>query len=457
MDDVIKEGPFPEDDFDVEISAIAPEDESKHAERVQSLPPQGLSRKARIRRLAVGGGALVVALLIIVGSVPALRSQALVLVGAASPTPGINYAPLTPQPQLDTGWRMAGPRYAARIVFAPSAPTTAYTCGVQRLAGEEPVPIVVSVTHDGGKTWQTRGTPASAVTCGLTVNPTNAQDVVLLTTRCPHCAQPQASELYRTFDGGKSWNTLSLPLSGQNPPAALLYTQWMWVGSTLFLSPFLVGDSDYVRLAASVHGQPLIWLTTDALFAGASADASINTLYATSTTLYIEMSSQSCQPACSWFMQSRDQGVSWSPFMPVFQGQPVALLATGADGRTLLGQAVHYDLPYSRTYLRSIDGGATWSALAPKPAELAAEQMYETPDGSVYAAFEQDMADPAFNQTTSALPGIYVLGAAAWAYIVPIPMAGWFMVAWDNAGHPSALWGLLASGTLLLGLERRQL
>lgn len=457
-----EEGSFPGDDFEVEISAIGPEDGHASSSIIEAPLQQGLSRRERARRLAFGSGALLVALLLILVSVPSLRSQAFSFFGgAASPTPGFSSAPFTPQPQPGQGWSLAGPSYASGIAFAPSAPETAYTCGALHRAGNQnqAVPLSVGVSYDYGHTWLTLSTPAIAVTCYLKINPTNAQDVVLMAIPCQQCASPQPSKLYRTFDGGKHWSDWSLPAPGPNQSADLLYTQWMWVGSTFFIAPYLAGDSGYVRLAASVDGRPFVWLKTKTLFAGAPADAGINSLYATSTTLYIEMGSRkSCPPTCSWFMQSRDKGASWSPFEPMFQGQPVFLLTTGADGRTLLGQTVHYDAPYSRIYRRSTDGGATWSALAPKPVELAARPIFEAPDGSIYAEFDKDAADPAITQSPSATVGIYALapGAAAWRYVSPLPAGGWFIIAWDEGGHPSALWGPVDTNALVPGMERHQ-
>lgn len=456
-----EEGAFPEDDFEVEVSAISPEGEDEAASITKAPLRQGLSRRERVRRLAFGSGALVVALLILFVSVPALRSRVLVLVGVASPTPGLSYSPLTPQPQPDRGWRLAGPRYASEIAGAPSAPATLYVCGVQQPSKDQPSPLLVGVSHDSGNTWQTFSPPASAVSCYLTVNPTNARDVVLTAFACVQCTPPQASHLYRTFDGGKHWSAWSLPAPGPNQSADLWSVQWVWVGSTLFLAPFLIGDSDFTRLAASVAGRPFVWLSTAALFAGAPADTGINGLYATSTILTIELFSRTaCQSDCFWYVQCRDDGMSWSLFNSMFQGQPVSLLATSADGRTLLGQVVHHDAPYSRTYLRSTDGGAAWSALSPRPTGLAAEFLYAAPDGSVYGSFEQDLADPQYGQTLPAVVGIYALapGDAAWTYISPLPSGGWFVLTWDEHGHPSALWAPVGTNTQSsLLLERRQL
>lgn len=447
----------PADDFEVEVSAIDADDA---APIIQSSPEQSLSRKARVRRLLPGASVLLAALLVF-ASVPSLRSQVLRLFGAAaSPTPGsgyFSYAPLTPQPKSGQGWSLAGPGYASMIAFAPSAPATVYTCGMLKPSEGWSVPISVGVSYDAGRTWQTLSTPASGGSCDLTVDPTNAQDVMLLASPpCSEgCAAPQPSKLYRTFDGGKHWSLWSLPPVGAHQSAELSDAQWMWVGATLFLAPYLVGDTGYVRLAASVDRQAFIWLKTKRLFAGAPTDATINELLATSATLYIQMSSQvNCPPTCIWFMQSSDNGASWSRFKPMFQGQPVYLMGTGGDGRTLLGENGEQSNKPDRTYLRSVDGGNTWEALPSLPEGLLAGFIAAAPDGSVYAAFDKNF----LNATNAAPLGIYeaVTGAMAWRYAAPLPAGRWFTVAWDANGHPVALWGRAYTNPLLSGMARHQ-
>lgn len=450
----------PADDFEVEVSAL---DADEAAPIVQSSPGQSSSRQARIRRRLLGVSALLAALLVF-ASVPSLRGQALRLFGgAASPASGsgyFSYAPLTPQPTLGQGWSLAGPAYASMVAFAPSAPATAYTCGMLKPPEGWTVPISVGISRDAGRTWQTLSTPASGGSCDLTVDPTNAQDVVLLAMPlCTEgCQPPQTAKLYRTFDGGRHWNLWSLPPTGVNQLPDLLYAQWMWVGSTLFIAPYLTSDTGYVRLAASVAGQALVWLKTASLFAGAPADAAINGLLATDATLYIRVGVQTCTSLCTWFMQSRDDGASWSRFHPMFQGQPVDLMATGGDGRTLLGQVARDAPPDSHIDLRSTDDGATWQKLPPRPDLLVAEALSETPDGSVYAEFEQDPDSPTGAQGTEAALGIYqaAAGAASWSYAAPPPAGRWFTVAWDAVGHPVALWGGAYTNPLLAGMARHQ-
>jgi hypothetical protein len=85
--------------------------------------------------------------------------------------------------------------------------------------------------------------------------------------------------------------------------------------------------------------------------------------------------------------------------------------------------------------------------------------MNETPDGSIYAAFDQDPDSPTGEQGTEAPLGIYALspGATVWRYIEPAPLEEMFIVNWDAVGHPLALWGVVDPNNLSGGLERHQL
>ncbi len=450
----LEQGLFPEDDFEVEVSAVQPGDREDASLAVWTLLEQRPTRKERARRLVFGGSLLLAALVILVAGVPPLRSQALRLFGGAgAPTPrAFSYAPLTPQPWLWEQWFRAGPEYASTIAFALSAPERAYTCGALEPAGNLAVPISLGVSHDAGATWQTLKTHAAGVGCFLTMNPTNAQDVVLATRRCSQCTTFSTTMLNRTFDGGKHWSDWGLPPIGPNQSADLQDMQWVWLGSTLFVAPYLVGDSAYRRLAVSVDGRPFVWLKTEGIFAGAPADASIAGLFATDTRLYVELQTGDCTTVCFWYMQSRDGGVSWSRFKPVFHNQPVYLRAVGGDERTLLGQA--FLPPDSRIYLRSEDGGAVWDPLPSPPEGLVAGLMMVTPDGTVYAEFDQNFSG---SQDGLSL-GIYRLvpGAAAWHYAAPLPPGGWFTVAWNEYGYPVALWGLAVADNMARGLMVHQ-
>ncbi len=427
-------------------------------ERTRRVVP---SRPQFARKLSLG--VLVTLLLAIAVTVWPLPLGAL-LSPAIFPTATAASSQLgTPMPPPGAGWIPSGPSAAQRIIFAPGAPAIAYTCGAPGLSSlSDPVPIVVDISRDDGRTWQTLKTPALGTQCDLTVNPANWSDVVLVTI--PSQASPSASalEIYRSFDGGATWRPWALPADPGRGTAHIIWYQWAWASTTLFVAPYVAGDRGSTRLAASVDQQPLAWVQQHGVFAGAPADASINDLIGTPTTLYVDLfRSSSCAPYCTRTMQTRDGGASWSQFTGQFQGQPVYLLqgqlAAGATP-SLFGVVIDPTDPSGvrRTYVHAEDGGVTWRPLVAPPSHLIITQLMPVPDGTLYAELYPfpEYATP---------PGIFVLvpGADAWRFVAPYPPSGgWITVRWDQQGHALALWGSLpslGSGYPQVGLETHAL
>jgi hypothetical protein len=440
---------FPADGFEVEVSRVGADD----ALPVESSPEHVLFRTSLARRLAVALGVLLMIALIVV-SVPSLPGQVLGLFAAPAPptsegsssvsinlqlTSGTGW--VTNNPTIGPGWTQAGPLYASGIAIAPSAPAAIYTCGQQSPSNGSLVPLILGTSKDGARTWQAFSTPAVGLFCDLTVNPMNPLDVLLIASPDNTCSAP--SSLYRTFDGGAHWSHWSLPQA-----ALSLCYQWAWAGSTLYLAPFLSNASTYQSLAVSVAGQPFVWANLQSLFANIPSAPTISELLGTTATLYALVGSQTDATACCWFMQSRDGGMSWERFAPTRQEQAVYLMRASLDGRTLLGQVVTSG---KRAYARSTDGGATWSNLPPLPTALIAGTMQVTPDGTVYADFDQNLSQA----PDAAQLGIYAAapGVSSWAYITTAPPDGVFVVSCDATGHPAALWGRVDWQQPTAGLE----
>src|SRR5262249_39422483 len=152
-----------------------------------------------------------------------------------TPVPTLSVAKLPPP---GSGYTNSGPAWAQAVAIAPSAPTTVYSCGntAPKPSGgiQGPGAIAVGVSRDGGHAWQTYTTGAIATACQLSVNPTNAQDSVMLTltTVCSGDAcQSTGTHLYRSRNGGAGWTLASAPGGAvwdfDAAPA--------WLGSTLFV------------------------------------------------------------------------------------------------------------------------------------------------------------------------------------------------------------------------------
>jgi hypothetical protein len=380
-----------------------------------------------------------------------LLAVALLLVGANAlfpilrrPGPVPTPTPRTPVPTMGpAGWILAGPAWAQTIVFAPSAPAIAYVCGVPGLPQPNQAgSVAFAMSFDTGRSWRQVSTPAIAVSCYLTVDPADPLDVVLVADPCPSCTPLAPLAMYRSGDGGQSWHAWSLPPRPSDGRRDFEAYNWAWVGSTLFLAPYVAGESSNRRLAASVAGQPFVWLSTNGLFAGAPSSASINQLIGAHDTLYAGLDfGNSCTGSCFEWKKTSTGGALWTEFAPRANGQSVDLQATDVEGKTLYGETASGSPQLVFTYWRSADGGVTWSALAPPPACLTALSLTAVPDGTIYGHL---WLNPAVTpSSTCAVEGIYKLvpGAASWRFVAPEPGGGgWEAVAWDEQGHATALW-----------------
>lgn len=341
------------------------------------------------------------------------------------------------------GWNPAGTNASQDIAFAPSEPSIAYDCAAPDLSPSfTPVPIAVAVTRDTGRTWNALPTPGAGVTCSLTVNPTDARDVVLMVSPSSTFVSAPIT-LYRSGDGGQHWQRLSLPPRAGGQLKGAEYAWWAWSGGSLYLAPYFSGTSAYTDLAVSVNGGPFVWVQENGLFRGGAAGDSINLLLGTTNTLYVVLASPqtACITACTRLLASGNGGVSWSAYAPTFKGHSINVLWAGADGRTLFGS--YFDDPGQAAgkYAYSPDGGANWRQVTPLPQRSIASSMLATPDGSFYAVLDTDPDSP----PGTVLPGVYRLtpGATTWTFIAPPVdgIGGPIVVSWDSTGHPVALWG----------------
>lgn len=374
----------------------------------------------------------------------------------AHATPDARVATLT-APALETDWTAAGPAYAQRIAFAPSAPYTAYACGTTRPgASGRQVPVAVSVSGDGGLTWGTDDvTPAEAIGCELTVNPRDARDVMMVTTPCAHCSLREPLALYRSRDGGIRWAVVSLPARDASGASDFESYEWAWSGGTLYIAPFANGEEALTRLAVSVAGGPFTWVETTGLYAGSPAGTSISALLGTRAALYVVLRRASdCGSSCFPIMRTRDDGTHWARLDAMAAGQPLALLAAASNGTlyaeplTPLGMDGQEHEPEQRYYYYSTDGGIHWQSLALGWPGVFAAYLLPAPDGTVYAPL---VRDPALTTGEVAEEGIYAVapGDTFWHFSAHFPAGNVdrLVLAWDAQGHPASLWGPAVSPT----------
>ena len=426
------------DMLEPKVPVEAPDGEDEPVLLIEPLEPPGPGWRLRgveLRPLLNIVSLALALLLIVVGAV-AIHAL------TSGTRPGIRGTVQLAVSDGTEGWNPAGTAAAQDIAFAASAPALAYDCGAPTLSPSfTPVPIAVATSRDGGRTWHALPSPGTGVTCGLTINPTNALDVVLMVSPSSTFVSAPIA-LYRSGDGGQHWQRQPLPprLGGQSGGAE--YAWWAWSGGSLFLAPYFPGTAAYTDLAASVAGGPFAWVQEHGLFHGAAPGDSINLLLGTPNTIYAVLTSSqtSCVSACTRILASSDDGVSWSSYLPTFQGHPVNLLWADPDGRTLFGG--YFDDPGEAAgkYVYSIDGGASWRPLTSLPRHSIASSIFSTPNGTFYAVLDTNPESP----PGTILPGVYRLApdTSTWTFVAPqiADGSGPVVVSWDATGHPLALW-----------------
>jgi hypothetical protein len=480
----VRERGGPDDEQQLESfgGGVVERGDFSHVRYVPSEPPKvddKLEYKSRSRRryweewerpagrrlLSSAGLALAALLLIVSGVVVAValhaRSEQATFV-QAKPTATATLASSTPDlGAVGAGWEAGGPAYAQTIAFAESAPQIAYVCGPST-PGTGSAPISLGVSNDMGRTWKTLGTPATGADCDLTVDPDDAHDVVLVASSCPACRTPPPLAMYRTGNGGTTWQTWELPDDTTTGAQGFAAYQWTWSGSTLYLAPSRADETGTTRLAVSIGKQPFLWVNAAALFAGAPVGATIGGLITGDGAIYVLLQAPiTCLQDCTQVMGSVDDGASWTLIAPMDAGRPVSLLQLQSSprGTTLYGQVFLNADAGARLYVRSTDGGASWEALPAFPDQLVAVDMLQGLNGTLYT--ELYPPGPANSATGGADPGVYRLapGERHWTFVSNFPgnAAGPLVVACGADGRPVALWGVAhppTSAGPVAGLQR---
>jgi Putative zinc-finger/BNR/Asp-box repeat len=431
---------------------------------------QGNLSQERHRRL-LGVASVLAASLIIVGFLAVFGARIGTRGKHTTPTPNPSATPSGPTPTVQTtnlpapgtGYTNAGPDWATRLAFAPSSQNTVYACGIASFSSGSGG-FLVAVSTDGGHTWRSQTSPGilpgkvpkvpatppdlmleTYYQCYLSVDPNNPRDLALLGYYCtdfisenPFQCGATSSLLYRSFDGGQTWTLVNTPGGDGIAP------QIVWVGSDLFVGTTL-------GIARSIADGPFT-LLQQSYFGTSSLEADARWLFVIGNTLIvtdIQCTGNVGAISCSGpIARSVDRGAHWSLIPMTYQSNTVDLVASGADGTTLLGMSP------TEALIRSTNGGATWSPLPPLPAAMigfigelqsaqgmiSVEPIIEAPDGSIYVML--DFRGPGTG-TGSAGYGIYELapGARNWRYFAPSSGGDLQIFLWNSSGHLAAIWG----------------
>ncbi len=418
-------------------------------------------------------------------------------------------ATLFPTPPPRQVWTPIAPSYAQSVAFGVNAPQTGYLCGAQGVISAAPnsqvaapasTPagpgaavgaageadeanhpddddlraIALGVSRDSGHSWRTVKTPAYGSDCVVSVNPTNARDIVLLSVICALCDATQVqTRVWRSRDAGQTWAAIAPPRvpnvpnassgattasAASNAPGAAnttnLSTTWpvyvgriTWAGGALYLAAF-PGLAAKAQLAVCPNASACSWVDLSRVMAGEPSGliASPLSIEGMNNTLYMQLTSQQrCPPACVRDATSSDGGATWTPFAPTFRGQPVQPRPESHGAPDLLGYYQAPDAP-TESLISSSDGGVTWHIRPNPPSGLFTQQILESPDGTIYAWMTQ-ASNAAYVSSGKTMPqGIYALApnGKAWRLVAPEQTSQSIAIlalSCDAHGHAQAIWG----------------
>jgi|GEM_PF-6710920 len=340
---------------------------------------------------------------------------------------------LVPPDYVPQGWQQAGPDFTEAIAFGDNATQVAYVCG--STSGT----VQSAASHDGGGTWGTTTTIGAGYDCHISINPTNARDVVVVVSNvvrgvaCP----PQGClwTAYRSFDSGATWQTVKLPV---NDGSVSIDAGMAWTGSTLFFTLNSLTDPAPHSLAASVNGAALAWADPPAALRPAETP-NFPVLLGGKDAMYVGFTFPSGNDSCSVpsyanVVQSADGGKTWTARHFTNKGTPVSLVTAGPGGRTLYGSVD------SSTILLSTDGGTSWQPTAPVAKGYAICSFVVAQNGTIAALVVLDnggLPSPRSNESFAIIPA----GSTAWQTVSTVTnnltIAA---VSEDATGKPIALW-----------------
>lgn len=327
------------------------------------------------------------------------------------------------------GWVASKLDFATSIAFARSDSLTAYACGT----GGKPdaaEPVTFAATHDGGATWHITSTTVPLSYCHISVDPANAQDIIMTDQFCPsidgQCPlfQHQEIQLFRSGDGGTTWKQVQLPAALALVPDIGGFN---WAGTTLFVSAdaVITTPTRTYWLASSLLGGDLTWVSPDPHLTVPSLAS-----YTHGNDLYLKFA----QLDDATLLKTSDGGATWSPTVigPYNEGIPTLFSSSGDAWYSSSDSAT----PHGGMLLESLDAGQHWRPLPPLPMALntASLKFWHAPDGALYRvatdANAQQLAIAQLLPTES-----------SWKAITTIPMSFTFLgVEYSLDGHPRTIW-----------------
>lgn len=310
------------------------------------------------------------------------------------------------------------PSEVGGLVFSPSSPQTGYFCIVSpdHADNSPATPPAVSVTNDGGQSWQ----PASGSTsrfktaCQMSIDASDPRDIFV------SAGNPQTQEqFYRSLDGGATWQTVTLP--NLNMGTGIFVAAVAVVQSRLIVDLGLHGEGNLpdplfasdnggatwspIRLfinGQNVHIGGQFWIAGTTLFASAGfgcqgpCGAMQAPLGGGYRTKQLSQPFSSQPPAPNLYFKSTDGGRTWTALAtPISNLSNLSVTRSADDSTTyIIGSGPVVPSQGGMNFLGyySKDGGATWKPLPTftgvengylDPGSFGVYGAYVLPDGSV--------------------------------------------------------------------------
>ncbi len=425
------------------MSPIDPRDDLSPATLPDAKPVAVTRPPTDARRLGIMGGLLALGIIVIVAAgwyllQPVPASVATAPIATATTMPIVTFtspATITPLPTPTLAPQPTIPPTATDVPFPspgwtatiPAASSLSVAMTNQAMVAGCGVPssnlVTIYLSVDGGKTFTLNQTNIAGSSCLISIDPTNAQDLLLFAAIVPTgpYAGPLNGTLWRSQDGGAHFTAQTLPQQSGDPPFLAAIA---WNGSTAYVSAG-------AQLAISVAG---------AAFTASKTPVTPRDIFPLNGAIVINAY---CQQLCSGSYISRDNGATWTNLVPSVcplaaassTNTLFAVIAAPFDHKTLVGACETLGQSLTYTLFESTDGAQTWGQL-PTLANWGGGSYsfigdisnFVAPDGTIYATAGAALWKLPASATTWSL-------AATGQEYGPI-----IAFATNAAGHPIAIW-----------------
>jgi hypothetical protein len=307
------------------------------------------------------------------------------------------------------------PAQTLGLAFSSTASNTGYAAAFVNKTTQD-----IYATTDTGGTWSHISTVTAPVADALTTDPTDPQDLVMLSYSVP---MPGNYTVERSTDGGHTWNQQATTL-----PSNATVSQTGWADSNFLVAFQLdrqpLGDSALVAFPATGASQHL---DVDGKIDGISIPH-IQLITSFRQRLQI-WGSDDTQTPNTIGLVTANMGKTWQSLSATAAGKAIKPMATTADGVALLALTVDQ----SQVAL-SRDGGLTW-------------QMQKSLSNDKFQADHEAFVTGAgqllLHVSTGANPGMYGMRNGAWVRLTTHDVVA---VSTDSSGAIVRLWSYDANG-----------